>query len=149
MAVLFRAKGREQLSDYLQFIYYVDFHATLRPHPRLLLCLLSLNPETLGFIFPKESASGHVWVLRQLPGCPGSSENRPQRFKCSKIREQISSLVSTLFHSFQMLSLSEIHSMAANWSHFLAASLSKDVGFNFLYSSRSVTTSAFLFPKTD
>ena len=108
MAVLFRAKGREQLSGYLQLIYYVDFHATLRLHPRLLLCLLSLNPETLGFIFPKESASGHVWVLRQLPGCPGSPENRPQEFRCSKIREQISSLFQHFFHTFQMLSLSEI-----------------------------------------
>ena len=70
MAVLFRAKGREQLSDHLQFIYYVDFHATLRPHPRLLLCLLSLNPETLGFIVPKESASGHgvgIKIVAWLP----------------------------------------------------------------------------------
>lgn len=37
----------------------------------------------------------------------------------------------------------------ANWPHFLVASLSKDMGFNFLCSSNSVTTSAFLFLKMD
>ena len=49
-------------------VFYVDFHATPRPHPSLSSTEpLSLSPEAFGFIFPKESVSGYTYSVKD--GC--------------------------------------------------------------------------------